>query len=105
MANKADWVAEYEAGWSAALDELVSDGIQAKLVGIAAPVQLKGQLSTGKPFYFRCRWNECSLAIGGADPADIPEWHREVTRENASYLPPQEAMAVLRELLDLYESQ
>jgi len=73
-----------------------------------APIQLEGRLPSGEQFYFRGRGRQCSLSIAPSegDPVGAPTWMRDVSRwewPKAGSLPAEEAEAVLRELLALYE--
>lgn len=91
-------VQEADAAWRRLLPELRSQGWEFKMAGYAAPIQLEGRVPSGDPFYYRCRWDTCSLGIGGDDPADIPEWTGEHTVDGeytASYLHPDDAVRIL----------
>ena len=73
------------------------------MTGIAAPVQAEGVLPCGERFYFRSRFNEILLAVGGEDPAHGAPWEQRASygtpeKSAASYLAPQPG---LRLLLDL----
>ncbi len=108
MGEKAAWVREYEAGWARELPRLREQGYAAELTCFAAPVQLEGTLNTGEPFYFRCRHEHCQLWIGeaGDDPLEHFKWTEGVPwgskPEDASYIPPAEAIRTLLELTSQY---
>jgi hypothetical protein len=66
-------------------------------------LQLEGQLPTGEDFYFRARWDEVSLEVGG----DPPVWRGQEqygSDYDASYLPGEDGLAVLRSLFLAYQS-
>ncbi|MGW6501237.1 hypothetical protein [Nonomuraea angiospora] len=95
-------VQEADAAWQRLLPELRSQGWTIEITGFAAPIQLEGALPSGDRFYYRCRWDTCSLDIGGDDPAALANWTREQIVEGeyaASYLHPDKAVRIL---LDLY---
>ena len=76
------------------------------MTGIAAPLQLEGQVPSGEDFYFRARWDEVSLGVGG-DPSWSPTWEgREPygSDTDASYLPGEDGLAILRRLFLSYQS-
>lgn len=101
------WTLDYQDRWSVIIAGLHDVGIEAKLLTVAAPVQIEGHLPSGTKFYFSCRYDNCELAIGGDDPAGVPEWRSEIRRWGefeASYLTPEEASKVFLELLDQYPS-
>jgi hypothetical protein len=100
---KQGWAFKHEVEWQAALAALEADGWQAALTCLAAPVQVEGLLPCGERFYFRARHAEACLAVGGADPSDVPVWERCESHPAASYLPAHEGLAVLRRLAGLYD--
>lgn len=103
------WVVDYEDRWNSIIEQQLRPlGVAARLITVAAPVQLEGILDSGEDFYFRCRYDACELSVGGEDPATVPKWSAEVRRwreTEASHLTPEDASAVLRELLDRYRSE
>ena len=65
-------------------------------IGGWCPVQAEGTVG-GKPFYFRARGNQWSMAIGG-DPIETPGWFREDeygASPDAGYMPLDEARAFI----------
>jgi len=102
-----DWAVtqeqEQEQEWDAALATLREAGWQVEMTGLAAPVQVEGVLPCGEQFYFRSRYNEILLAVGGEDPADGAPWQQQAsygtTRNSAaSYLPAEPGLRLLLEL-------
>ncbi|NGY58171.1 hypothetical protein G7043_04390 [Lentzea sp. NEAU-D13] len=85
---------EKEATWRRLLGELRDEGWEVVLDGTAAPVALDGRLPSGESFYLRCRWSVCSLEV---DDVEVEEVELE-GEFSASYLLPDDAVAVLREL-------
>lgn len=67
---------------------------------LGAPVQADGSVA-GKPFYFRSKYDEWTFAIAldGGDPVMIeagnPGFFRSEPYEDASYMPVDEATAIL----------
>jgi hypothetical protein len=96
------WVFKHEAEWLAALATLEADGWHAALTCLAAPVQVEGLLPCGEQFYFRARHTEACLAVGGVDPSDVPAWEHCEPYPEASYLPANEGLAILRRLADIH---
>jgi hypothetical protein len=95
------YVQEADAAWRRLLPELRSAGWEVEVTGHAAPVQLEGKVPSGDRFYYRCRWDTCSLDIGGDDPADSPEWTGEQVIDGeyaASHLNPEDAVRILLDL-------
>jgi hypothetical protein len=104
-----DWFVEHAAGWEAVVAELRDQGWDVRLLTLEAPVQLEGALPTGESFYFRARWNEVSLAVGGDDPADVPKWRGAVLYGDersyaASSLPSDDGVLLLHELVRRYRA-
>ena len=70
----------------------------------AAPVQVEGSVGSVQ-FYFRARHDEWRFAIArdaGVDPADLPDDHAGSKRgdfPDASYMPHETALAIIRECL------
>ena len=94
-----------EAEWETVFVLLRTEGWTVKNTGLAAPLQLEGRLPSGEAFYFRPRHDEVSMGIGGEDPCDSPTWEgREMygTGSDASYLPGDDGLAILRRLVDEY---
>jgi hypothetical protein len=91
--------------WSAAVAVLQAEGWLAKVTCHAAPVQVEGRLPVGPLFYFRARHDEVLLAVGGPDPADAPEWEGSEPHHEASYLPAQEGLAIIRHLAKRYDDE
>ncbi|MEU4704365.1 hypothetical protein [Nonomuraea dietziae] len=94
-------VQEADAAWQRLLSDLRSWGWEIEITGFAAPIQLEGALPSGDRFYYRCRWDTCSLDIGGDDPAAVADWTHEQIVEGdhaASYLRPDEAVRILLDL-------
>lgn len=95
------WVQEADAAWQRLLPELRAEGWHIELTCFAAPIQLEGKVPGGDWFYYRCRWNTCSLSVGGDDPADGAVWSGERKVDGAhaaSHLHPDEAVRILLEL-------
>lgn len=97
-----EWSRTHDAEWQSALAALRADGWQAELTCIAAPVQIEGRLPGGEPFYFRARWDEVTLSIGGEDPADVADWEGREAYPEASYLSGADGLAILRRLAARY---
>ncbi|GIJ49241.1 hypothetical protein Val02_61270 [Virgisporangium aliadipatigenens] len=93
------------AAWNEAVATLNAEGWQAELYTMAAPVQVEGRLPTGEPFYFRSRNHEARLAIGGDDPVEFPDWERCVEQADASWLPAEDGLAILRGLAARYRAE
>ncbi|MEV0820593.1 hypothetical protein [Nonomuraea rubra] len=94
-------VQEADAAWARLLPELRSRGWEIDVTCFAAPVQLEGAVPEGDRFYYRCRWDTCSLDVGGDDPSAVGDWVGEQSLEGeyaASYLHPDEAVRILLEL-------
>jgi hypothetical protein len=108
----SDWHVEHAAGWEAAVADLRDQGWDIRPLGWAAPVQLEGTLPSGERFYFRARWDEVSLAVGGDDPCDVPDSER-VGHEpygdqgfmEASILPSDDGVRLLHELVRRYQGR
>lgn len=99
------WYRDREAEWETVFVTLRAEGWTVKHTGLAAPLQLEGRLPTGELFYLRSRHDEVSLGIGGEDPDDFPAWEgRETygTGSDASYLPGDDGLAILRRLVAVY---
>lgn len=107
----SDWFVEHAAGWEAVVAELRHQGWDVRLLTLEAPVQLKGALPSGVRFYFRARWDEVSLAVGGDDPCDVvdSEWvgYEPYGGEGweASYLPSDDGVRLLHELVRRYHAR
>jgi hypothetical protein len=106
----SDWHVEHIAGWERVVAELCDQGWDVQLLTYAAPVQLVGTLPSGEIFYFRARWDEVSLAVGGDDPADLPEWRGEepygdAVSMAASYLPSGDGVRLLHGLVRRYRGE
>ena len=87
-------VLEKEATWRRVLGELRDEGWEVALDGTAAPVALDGRLPSGESFYLRCRWNVCSFDVDDVEVGEV-----ELEGEfSASYILPDDAVAVLRRL-------
>jgi hypothetical protein len=97
-----EWAAKHEAEWLAALATLEADGWHAALTCLAAPVQVEGLLPCGERFYFRARHTEACLAVGGADPSDVPAWEHCEPHPDASNLPADDGLVMLRHFADMY---
>ena len=65
-------------------------------------MQLDGYLPTDERFYFRARHEHASLAVGGEDPADGPEWEAEEPCSNASYLRAGDGLRLIQRLAQAY---
>jgi hypothetical protein len=106
----SDWPKAHIAGWRAVVAELRDQGWDVRLLGYEAPVQLEGTRPSGEPFYFRARWEEVSLAVGGDDPADVPEWrghepYGEKGSMAASSLPSDDGVRLLHRLVHRYRGE
>jgi hypothetical protein len=66
-------------------------------------VQVEGFLPDGEPFYFRARHGEACLAVGGPDPADAAPWERCLQHREASHLPADDGLPILRRLAVLHD--
>lgn len=92
--------------WQQVIDHLTEAGWNASLVTSAAPVQLEGALPGGERFYFRARWNEITLAVGGQDPADTGAWECTVpygdADADASWLDASDGLTILLDLVQQY---
>jgi hypothetical protein len=67
-------------------------------------VQATGTIN-GAPFYFRARHAHWLLAIGGEDPADLPEWEYEESYgigSAAGYMDIEEAKRFISEAAERY---
>lgn len=87
-----------DAVWRPLLARLRAQGFEVEVTAYAAPVQLEGRVPSGPRFYYRCRWETCTLGVGGDDPADVAEWEGERFLEgeySAGHLAPAEAVRVL----------
>jgi len=100
--GSAGWATAHEQGWQDVVAVLRREGWVAEVTCSAAPVQVEGRLPGGRPFYFRARHGEATLAVGGDDPADIPEWERSERHEMASHLPPDDGENIIRRLASRY---
>ncbi|TYC02111.1 hypothetical protein FXF53_10395 [Micromonospora sp. WP24] len=96
---------QHLASWLELAANLRSEGWDAQVTCSAAPVQMEGRLPSGERFYFRGRHSDVTLAVGGDDPADIPEWERSESRQEASWLPAAEGEAIVRRLASRYLEQ
>jgi hypothetical protein len=105
--ERSEWYRERQAEWDATIAVLRAEGWTVKERGLAAPAQLEGQLPTGEPLYFRARWDEVSLRIGGLDPSFSPACEGLETygsEFDASYLPAEDGLTLLRRLYYAYRS-
>lgn len=107
--NIARALRPYVSAYRSLERKLRSEGFQVRVTTLMAPIQLEGHLPTDERFYFRCRYDTCSLRIAPqrGDPVSNPGWRQEVSRwgmDEAGSLEVEEAEAVLRELLRLYQS-
>jgi hypothetical protein len=101
--RRAPWppadVQRADAAWRRLLPELRAQGWEVTLTGHSAPLQLEGRVPSGESFYYRCRHDTCSLAIGGEEPVAEPDWEGEQVIDGgeyvASYIEPDEAVRVL----------
>jgi hypothetical protein len=88
-----------DAAWKRLLPGLRDQGWEVTLTGSAAPVQLEGRVPSGQSFYYRCRYDTCSLGIGGEDPAGWADWEGEQEVDGgefaASYIEPDDAVRIL----------
>lgn len=92
-----------EAAWKDAATKLAAKGISAKISTPVGPLlQAEGYLSDGETFYFHCRGHRCWLGVGGEEPASAPYWHWMARREEARWLQPDDAIAVLLQLHERY---
>src|ERR1700730_1814537 len=94
-----------EAGWDSFVVKLRSEHYVARVTTYAAPLQLEGCLPTGESFYFRARWNACTLRVSRDSPELGSNWHDTVElagEYSASYLEPGEGEAVFRALVLAY---
>lgn len=101
--------AELDAEWRAAVRELDDQGWEAEVLSAGAPVQVVGVLPSGERFYFRARWDEVSLAVGGDEPCDVPdsEWvghesYADAGPCGASALPSDDGLRLLQLLYERY---
>ena len=83
--------------------------------GGVAPVQAHGRLPSGEAFYFRCRWDACTLRVrAGVDPESselirAPDWEAEWARDSwvrfdASWAEPADVLDALTELEARYRA-
>ncbi len=83
------------------------DGLVITSIGGHAPVQAEG-LVDGKPFYFRARWNEWRLSIGG-EPVMDPEWTYSDefgdTMAAASWMEENEALELIKGAIAIYRTE
>jgi hypothetical protein len=67
-------------------------------LGGSCPVQAEGTVD-GKPFYFRARFRNWSMGIGGYDAVLDPEWYREDEwgdgEFDAGYMPESDARRLI----------
>jgi hypothetical protein len=106
----SDWPKKHIASWQTALAELRDQGWDVQLLGYEAPVQVEGTLPSGERSYFRARGEEVSLAVGGDDPSDVPEWRGHEAYGDkgslaASSLPSDDGVRLLYELLRRYRTE
>ena len=102
MSEQVTFGEQHRADWDRVINTLHEDGWDVEMTCEQAPVQLEGHLPTGEQFYFRARHRHATLAVGGADPADIPEWEAEEPCTNASYLPASEGLPLIQRLAQAY---
>ena len=67
-----------EAGWDSFVVKLRTEHYVARVTTYAAPLQLEGCLPTGESFYFRARWNACTLQVSRDSPELGSNWHDTV---------------------------
>lgn len=104
----------FTPGTSADLPQVVVDllnggrhrpWVEIHTIGGNCPVQAEGTVG-GKPFYFRARGSSWSMSIGGADPADNPEWSHEEdygTRPyDAGWMPFAEAKSFIHQAAQMF---
>ncbi|WP_203884433.1 hypothetical protein [Planotetraspora kaengkrachanensis] len=88
-----------DAAWKRLLLDLRDRGWEVTLTGPAAPLQLEGRLPSGQSFFYHCRYDTCSLGIGGEDPVSRPDWEGEQVVDGgeyaASYIEPDNAVRIL----------
>jgi hypothetical protein len=90
--------------WRVALDQLNRSGWDARLLGMGGPIQVEGRVPSGENFYFRARFDEILLSIGGEDPSDSAPWEAVLSYGEdpfgASYLSASEGIHILVALYD-----
>ncbi|MEQ4209888.1 hypothetical protein [Actinopolymorpha sp. B9G3] len=95
------------AAWRRLLPQLRAQGWEVELTCATAPVQLEGRVPTGETFYYRCRWQTCSLDM--CVSGDSPDWEGEVDVDGgefaASWLEPDEAVRILLQLHAQWRSE
>jgi hypothetical protein len=96
------WASAHEQAWQNVIAVLRREGWVAEVTCSAAPVQIDGRLPGGQPFYFRARHGEATLAVGGDNPSDIPNWERSERHEMASHLPPDDGEDIIRRLANSF---
>lgn len=99
--GRATWAVERHAEWEVVSEALTERGWTVEITCPAAPVQVEGRLPCGEAYYFRARWNEAEMSVGGDDPIDAYHWQgSEVvpgSNYEASYLSgPQGQQLLLR---------
>jgi hypothetical protein len=98
VTGTAGWALAHEQAWNDVIAVLRQEGWVAEMTCSAAPVQVEGRLPDGRRFYFRARHSEATLAVGGDDPSDVPEWERSERHEMASHLPADDGEDIIRRL-------
>jgi hypothetical protein len=63
-----------ERRWEPVLEQLRSEGFEARITSLIAPLQLEGTLPSGEAFYFRSEWGGAWLSLGGEDPVFQRAW-------------------------------
>ncbi|MBI4316938.1 MAG: hypothetical protein HY675_00490 [Chloroflexi bacterium] len=94
----------------ALVKKLRAEGFRISFHTSMVPIQLQGHLPSGEAFYFRCRYDTCSLRVAPAKKNPVTEstWEASVSRWDqfeAGSLEADEAEAVFRELLASYREQ
>jgi hypothetical protein len=98
------WPHGHLDAWRRTLDSLRAEGWILELTTSAAPVQLEGQAPDGQRAYFRSRHQDVLLAVGGPDPADRAPWEAEEQHPEASCLPADDGLEIIRRLWQRYQN-
>jgi len=92
---KENWYQKQSEGWRMALEGLRSSGWVLELTSAAYPVMIEGSLPSGDKFAVYAKEDYVEFGVGGSDPGDIPEWAIREDYPEASWLPPDDGMAIL----------